>query len=163
MVDLVADVHYGMFVKTMLHCLSIWKTVSPFLAVELLVSIPFLYGRLLYGAICLYLTTVSNLYWHCIRRCGSPAPGDRVGPGAPGSRVGSCTACAGHCPVYAIVLCTAVFSILHYTALKGLSSKRLVNIQSKNCKSSSTILISFSHDQEVLLTCFISSMIFLNY
>lgn len=58
MVDYVADVNYGMFVKTMLHCLSIWKTVSPFLAVELLVSIQFL----LYGAICLYVTTVSNLY-----------------------------------------------------------------------------------------------------
>lgn len=65
-------------------------------------------------------TVLSNLYGLCTRRCGPPAPGDRVGPGATGSRVGSCTSCAGALPVYACVLCTAVFSMLHYTVFESL-------------------------------------------
>lgn len=42
-----AEVNCGMFVKADAHCLSVWKTVSPFLAIELLVSLYFLYGHLL--------------------------------------------------------------------------------------------------------------------
>lgn len=96
-------------------------------------------------------TVASNLYWLCTRRCGPPAPGDRVGPGATGSRAGSCTSCAGALPCVCLcsLYCCAFYIALHNTRglaadLTFLPSKCLVNLQSRKRKFSFT-MFNLSH------------------